>query len=113
MLKGFNAPTVEVPRITGATLGALDATGRQQKKALTFREAESLLPIGSTFELQSWRNRLFAQFENIAHLLVGSPELVRNKVSRVKQASPLRSIRSIYERGGTSRVQGLAGRSLR
>jgi hypothetical protein len=55
---------------------------------LTFREAEALLPIGSTFELQNWRNRLFAQFEDIAHVLVGSPELVKNKVRRVKQANP-------------------------
>ena len=85
MLKEFNAPTVEVPRITGATLEALDAASRTQKKALTFREAEALLPIGSTFELQNWRNRLFAQFEDIAHVLVGSPELVKNKVRRVKQ----------------------------
>ncbi len=65
MLAAYAAPT-----ITRTTLEHLDAESTKAKKALTFREAEKLLPAGSIIELQSWRNRLFAQFEDISDLLL-------------------------------------------
>ena len=55
------------------------------KKALTFREAEPVLEIGSRFELEHWRNRLFAQFEDIADLLLPSAQLIEQKVERPRQ----------------------------
>ena len=89
LLKQFEAPTIEMPRITHGTLDALDVASRQEKKALTFLEAEPMLEIGSSFELQHWRNRLFAQFEDIAHLLLPSPSLIQNRVTRVKAPTPV------------------------
>jgi hypothetical protein len=85
LLKKLNASTIEIPRITGATLETLDAASRRAKKALTFREGEPLLEIGSQFELEHWRNRLFAQFEDIAKVLLPSPDLIQQKVERPKQ----------------------------
>lgn len=85
MLKKFDAPTIEIPRITGATLEALDAASRRSKKSLTFREGEEFLEIGSKFELQHWRNRLFAQFEDIADFLLPSSDLIHARVDRPKQ----------------------------
>jgi hypothetical protein len=70
MLAEYAAPTIEIGRITRTTLEHLDAESAKTKKALTFREAEKLLPAGSIIELQSWRNRLFAQFEDISDLLL-------------------------------------------
>jgi hypothetical protein len=55
------------------------------KKALTFREAEPALEIGSRFELENWRNRLFAQFEDIANLLLQSPDQIQKKIERPRQ----------------------------
>ena len=89
LLSQFGAPTIQVPRITHGTLDALDVASRQQKKALTFREAEPTLEIGSTFELQHWRNRLFASFEDIAEFLLPSPSLIQNRIARVKPATPV------------------------
>ena len=43
-------------------------------KALTFREAEPVLEMGSRFELEHRRNRLFVQFEDIADVLLQSPK---------------------------------------
>jgi len=85
ILRGFNAPTIQIPRITATTLGILDDASKRMKKALTFREAEPILEIGSQFELEHWRNRLFAQFEDIADLLLPSLDLIQKKVERPKQ----------------------------
>ena len=85
ILEKFNAPTVRIPRITATTIDILDDASKQMKKALTFREAEPVLEIGSRFELEHWRNRLFAQFEDIAHLLLQSVDLIQKKVERPKQ----------------------------
>ena len=84
-LKTFNAPTIQIPRITAATLETLDGASKRMKKALTFREAEPVLEIGSRFELEHWRNRLFVQFEDIADILLQSPELIQKKVERPRQ----------------------------
>jgi hypothetical protein len=82
MLAEYAAPTIEIGRITRTrtTLEHLDAESAKAKKALTFREAEKLLPPGSIIELQSWRNRLFAQFEDACYLLL--PAKVNKHVER-------------------------------
>jgi hypothetical protein len=80
MLAEYAAPIIEIGRITRTTLEHLDAESAKAKKALTFREAEKLLPAGSIIELQSWRNRLFAQFEDISDLLL--PVKVNKLVER-------------------------------
>ena len=85
MLQHFNAPTIQIPRIAGGTLAILDDASKRMKKALTFREAEPVLEIGSRFELEHWRNRLFAQFEDIADLLLPSAQLIQQKVDRPRQ----------------------------
>jgi len=85
MLEKFNAPTIQIPRITAGTMEILDDASKRTKKALTFREAEPILEIGSQFELEHWRNRLFVQFEDIADLLLPSPELIQKTVDRPKQ----------------------------
>jgi hypothetical protein len=85
LLEKFNAPTIQIPRITPTTIDILDDASKQMKKALTFREAEPVLEIGSRFELEHWRNRLFAQFEDIADFLLPSRELIQKKVERSRQ----------------------------
>jgi hypothetical protein len=85
LLEKFNAPTIKIPRITPTTIDILDDASKQMKKALTFREAEPVLEIGSRFELEHWRNRLFAQFEDIADLLLQSPGQIQKKIERTKQ----------------------------
>jgi hypothetical protein len=80
MLGDYAARTIGIGRITRTTLDHLDAESAKAKKALTFREAEKLLPAGSAIELQSWRNRLFAQFEDACDLLL--PEQVDKRVER-------------------------------
>jgi hypothetical protein len=85
ILEKFKAPTILIPRITAGTMEILDDASKRTKKALTFREAEPVLEIGSQFELEHWRNRLFAQFEEIVHFLLPSPELIQQKVDRPKQ----------------------------
>jgi hypothetical protein len=85
LLEKFNAPSIQIPRITPTTVDILDDASKQMKKALTFREAEPVLEIGSRFELEHWRNRLFAQFEDIADVLIPSPGLIQQKVERPKQ----------------------------
>src|SRR5208282_860922 len=77
LLHKLNAPTIEIQRITGVTLDVMDAASKKAKKPLTFREAEASLERGSKGELQSWRNRLFAQFEDIAGVLLPSTELIK------------------------------------
>src|ERR1700730_13846590 len=76
ILEKFKAPTILIPRITAGTMEMLDDASKRTKKALTFREAEPVLEIGSQFELEHWRNRLFAQFEDIADLLLQSPDQI-------------------------------------
>ena len=85
LLKSFKAPTIQIPRITGTTMEILDDASKRMKKALSFREAEPVLEIGSRFELEHWRNRLFAQFEDIADILLPSPDLIQKKIERPKQ----------------------------
>jgi hypothetical protein len=80
MLAAYAAPTIDIGRITRTTLENLDAESAKAKRALTFREAEKLLPAGSVIELQSWRNRLFAQFEDVCDLLL--PAKVNKHVER-------------------------------
>jgi hypothetical protein len=77
-----------MPRITGATIEAIDSASKKARKALTFRDAEPLLEIGSKYELEHWRNRLFAQFEDHAAALLPDQDLVVNKVVRTA-AKPL------------------------
>src|SRR3984885_1496441 len=85
LLEQFHAPTIKIPRITQTTIAILDDASKQLKKSLTFREAEPVLEIGSRFELEHWRNRLFAQFEDIADFLLPSRELIQKKVERSRQ----------------------------
>src|SRR5260370_16306944 len=102
MLDEYAAPIIEIGRITRTTLEHLDAESTKAKKALTFREAEKLLPAGSIIELQSWRNRLFAQFEDICDLLLPpagtkrterpeTPPTVEVKPSSPKKSAPPRT----------------------
>jgi hypothetical protein len=76
---------IQIPRITGGTIEALDRASKQKRKSLTFREAEPLLEIGSRYELEHWRNRLFAQFEDNAAALLPDQSLVKNKVVRMEE----------------------------
>src|SRR5258708_8468483 len=78
MLAEYSARTIEIGRITRTTLDHLDAESAKAKKALTFREAEKLLPAGCVIELQSWRNRLFAQFKDICDLLLPAQASTRS-----------------------------------
>jgi hypothetical protein len=80
-----DCPQIQIPRITGGTIEALDRASKQKRKSLTFREAEPLLEIGSRYELEHWRNRLFAQFEDNASALLPDPALVKNKVVRAEE----------------------------
>jgi len=80
-----DSPHIQIPRITGGTIEALDRASEQKRKSLTFREAEPLLEIGSRYELEHWRNRLFAQFEDNAEALLPDSSLVKNKVSRAEE----------------------------
>jgi hypothetical protein len=84
LLKSYKAPTIQIPRITGTTMEILDDASKRMKKALCFREAEPVLEIGSRFELEHWRNRLFAQFEDIADVLLPSPDLIQKTIERPK-----------------------------
>src|ERR1700730_13347830 len=70
MLADYAAPTIEIGRITRTTLDHVDAESANARKGATFRVAEKLLPAGSVIELQSWRIRFFAQFEDIFDLLL-------------------------------------------
>jgi len=81
-----DAPQIQIPRITAGTIEALDRASKQKRKSLTFREGEPLLEIGSRYELEHWRNRLFAQFEDNAATLLPDPALVKNRVSRMEEA---------------------------
>jgi hypothetical protein len=81
-----DAPQIKIPRITGGTIEALDRSSKQKRKSLTFREAEPFLEIGSRYELEHWRNRLFAQFEDNAAALLPDPNLVKNRVVRAEEA---------------------------
>jgi hypothetical protein len=80
-----DAPVLDMPRITGATIEAIDGASKRARKALTFREAEPHLEIGSKYELEHWRNRLFAQFEDHAGALLPDQDLVVNKVVRTAE----------------------------
>jgi hypothetical protein len=80
-----DAPQIQIPRITGGTIEALDRASKQKRKSLTFREAEPLLEIGSRYELEHWRNRLFSQFEDHAAALLPEPSLVKNRVARAEE----------------------------
>jgi hypothetical protein len=80
-----DAPQIHIPRITGGTIEALDRASKQKRKSLTFREAEPLLEIGSRYELEHWRNRLFAQFEDNTAALLPDASLVKNKVARIEE----------------------------
>jgi hypothetical protein len=81
-----DSPQIQIPRITGGTMEALDRASKQKRKSLTFREAEPLLEIGSRYELEHWRNRLFGQFEDSAAALLPDPALVKNRVTRADEA---------------------------
>jgi hypothetical protein len=82
-----NSPQIQIPRITAGTIEALDRSSKQKRKSLTFREAEPLLEIGSRYELEHWRNRLFSQFEDNAQAVLPDPGLIKNKVVRAEEAS--------------------------
>ena len=86
-----DSPQIQIPRITGGTIEALDRASKQKRKSLTFREAEPLLEIGCRYELEHWRNRLFAQFEDNATAILPDPALIKNKVTRLDE-TPARAI---------------------
>ena len=88
-LKALKAPTIEIPRITGTTMESLDDASKKSRKPLTFREAEPLLEIGSQYELEHWRNQLFAQFEDISSVLLPSADLIKLRIERPKQKKVL------------------------
>ena len=80
----FPGSAVNGVALTG-TIEALDRASKQKRKSLTFREAEPLLEIGSRYELEHWRNRLFAQFEDNAAALLPDETSVKNKVTRPEE----------------------------
>jgi len=80
-----DSPQIQIPRITGGTIEALDRASKQRRKSLTFREAEPQLEIGSRYELEHWRNRLFAQFEDNAAALLPDESLIKQKVVRAEE----------------------------
>jgi hypothetical protein len=83
-----DSPRLDIPRITGGTIEAVDGASKRERRALTFRQAEPLLEIGSKYELEHWRNRLFAQFEDIAGTLLPDTEFIKKKVIRTAEKSP-------------------------
>ena len=80
-----DSPQIQIPRITGGTIEALDRASKQKRKSLTFREAEPLLEIGSRYELEHWRNRLFRQFEDTAEAILPEPTLIKHRVVRAEE----------------------------
>ena len=80
----FPVSAVNGVALTG-TIEALDRASKQKRKSLTLREAEPLLEIGSRYELEHWRNRLFAQFEDNAAALLPDQSLVKNKMVRMEE----------------------------
>jgi hypothetical protein len=81
----LDCPQIQIPRSTGGTIEALDRASNAKRKSLTFREAEPLLEIGSRYELEHWRNRLFSQFEDNAAALLPDETLVENRVARAEE----------------------------
>ena len=86
-----DAPVIELPPITQATMNQVDKAGKEAGRPLTLREASKSASIGSRMELENFISRCFVQFEEAIRVLLPEESLVQNRVQRSKlRASPKR-----------------------
>jgi len=77
-------PVLELPAMTTITLHAIAAASAEKKKHLTFSEAVKIPSIHPMcrFEIEHFLNRILAQCEDAAQVLVPDSAVIKNKVFR-------------------------------
>ena len=77
-------PVLELPAITATTLEKIAAASAEKKKHLTYSEAMKIPSLHQMcrFEVEHFLNRVFTQCEDAARVLVPTPALIQNLVSR-------------------------------
>jgi hypothetical protein len=85
-LVGLGAPTLVMPEIQEVTKGLWEALEEQRERAIPIGEASSdpELNLVARMDLSGFLDRMFAQFENHAGLLLPDPGLIKTKVIREK-----------------------------
>ena len=77
-------PVLELSAITATTLEKIAAASAEQKKHLTYSEAVKIPSLHQMcrFEVEHFLNQVFTQCEDAARVLVPTPALIQNRVSR-------------------------------
>jgi hypothetical protein len=78
-------PVIELPAITTTTLQKIAAASAEKKKHLTYSEAIKIPSLHQMcrFEIEHFLNQVFTQCEDAARVLVPTPTLIQNRVTRL------------------------------
>jgi hypothetical protein len=71
------------PALTRSTIDDVAAASRAAGRMLPWAEAMGELPTASRFELEGWTNKVRAQCEDAARILLPDPGLLKKRVERV------------------------------
>jgi hypothetical protein len=84
LLASRQAPTILIPRISVVSLNAWADLEQKHERSLSVNDVALApeLPFLAKMELGNIRNRLFAQFEDCARLLLPDERLIKNRVVR-------------------------------
>lgn len=85
-LASLGAEELYFPALTRSTLDDVAVASRAAGRMLPWAEAMAGLPTASRFELEAWTNKVRAQCEDAASILLPDPDLLKKRVERVTAA---------------------------
>lgn len=85
-LAALGAEELYLPALTRSTIDDVAAASRAAGRMLPWAEAMAGLPTASRFELEGWTNKVRAQCEDAAKILLPDPGLLKRRVERVATA---------------------------
>ena len=85
-LAALSVEELYFPALTRSTIEDVAAASRAVGRMLPWAEAMGDLPSASRFELEGWTNKVRAQCEDAARILLPDPGLLKKRVERVATA---------------------------
>jgi hypothetical protein len=94
LLKDLGAKTVELPALLQLTLNEVRVKSREAGRFLSFKEVKPSLSHMARNDVEYFQNRIAAQLEDMAELLLPDTGLIKKKITRVHPPASINTPKS-------------------
>jgi len=93
-LKELGAKTIELPALLQLTLNEIRIKSKEAERFFSFNEAKPSLSHLAKNDIEYFQNRIAAQLEDIADLIVPDTALIKKKIVRIKPPESINTPKS-------------------